>query len=545
MRQQPSLHRWHMTAAHFARFVISNVRGHWHLALVIFIALTMYLLFPLQLQSVEPYNYAAAIEGYSKDSVGFALAQDNWLPDFGRYHPNHPIGHALAGWAYDWLRIPALTWMRFMNTSASLVATIFFYVILLRIQFSQSTAAVTVALFLTTYCGMFAVFSGEWHMPAIALSLAGIWQVIVYVEEGTRRHLNHSALLLGIAACHHLGAFFLMVPIGVILLLVRPIKERWREIFSAGLLIFVMLLLVYVIIPIMLFRFQSIDDYLRTLLVYKYLPHIRYEGFDWIMVAARTFLQSIVFTPLPPKKVEWYAGSVLLFFLLGLLRFSRSGLPRYVKAIFLLIPGLFLFSYVALSARPDALLGWIFLLPFICLVIVKTIADLHPRAMLFLAVMPVFLLGWNLVFAIIPNSLQKRENIFFFKLPPGTPSTIPLAFVENTPVFTDPEIWYAGSEMGFRNQMHFFPCCGENNYYARLKRWIRENPGFALVSDGNETNMENLLRSEGLQYVRWLDRRTKWPLSLVPSTLYVQHIASRWNEKKLTIWVPEDLLRYR
>ena len=545
MLQQSSPRGFLLLCSHYAGLAISIIRNHQFLTLVLFIALALYLLFPLKLQSVEPYNYAAAIERYSKDSVGFSLAQGKYLPDFGRYHPNHPLGHVLAGWAYDWLKIPALTWIRFMNTIASLFAAVFFYAMLLRLRFSKVVSATTVALFLATYCGLFTVFSGEWHMPAVALSLAGIWQAFIYVEEGTKRHLYRTALLLGIGACYHLGAFYFLIPIGIVLLFVRPIKERWREFFTAGLMVFLILLFVYIIIPFILFRFQSADDFLRTLLIYKYLPRIHYEGFTWILVALRTILQSVLFTPAPPKGVEFYAGLYLLIIIFSLWRFYRTDIPRYVKAIILLIPGLWLLPYLAFAARPDALLGWLYLLPFICLVIVKSFADLHPRAIHFLKILPVLVLSWNMIFMILPNSLQKRENIFFFNLPPSAPSNIPLAFVENTPVFTDPEIWYAGSELGFRNQMHFFPCCGENNYYSRLKHWIRENPGFALVSDGREPVLENLLRSEGLQYVRWIDRRARWPLALIPSTLYVQHIASPWNEKKLTVWVPESLLRYR
>ncbi|AFM12267.1 hypothetical protein [Turneriella parva] len=527
-----------------AKLVISVVRDHRHLTIVLAIVLALYLAFPLQLQSIEPYNYAAAIERYYKDSIGFSLAQGENLPDFGRYHPNHPLGHVLAGWAYDWLHIPAMAWMRFMNMTASLVGSLFFYLILLQLRFSRGLSATTVALFLSTYCGLFTIFSGEWHMPALALSLGGVWQAFTYVVEGRKRNLYAAALLMAFGASYHLGASYFMIPVGIVLLFVRPIHERWREILIAGLLIFIILLLVYFVIPFILFGFRSAEEFLRTFLIYKYLPITRYEGFVWLSVAARTLLQSVIFTPAGFKGTELYAGLLILIICLAFSRFYRAQIQRHLKAIILLMPGPWIALYVAFSARPDALLGWLFLLPFFILVAVKAIADLHRRAKTYLSFIPGCLLICNLVFALLPNSLQRRDNIFFFGLPPAAPTSVPVAFVENSPVFTDPEIWFAGSELGFRNQMHFFPCCGENNYFSRLKNWTRKNPGFVLVSDGNEFGLENLLRSEGLHYVRWIDRRAKWPLDLVPSTLYVQHIASPWNEKKLIIWVPENLVRY-
>lgn len=516
----------------------SIIRNHLHLLVVLIGALLLYVFLPLQRQSIEPYHYAAGIEQYYRISMGFSLAQGDFLPDFGRYHPNHPLGHVIAGWAYDWLKIPALAWMRFINTAAVFFMAVFFYLMLLHLRFSNKLAAVTVGLFLSTYCGMLAVFSGEWHMPAMALSFAGFWQIFLYIDEGEKRQLYRAALLFAIGSSYHLAVFFYLFPIGVVLLFVRPLKDRWRELFIAGLIIVLLLFVVYIAIPFYLFKFKSMHDFHRTLFVYKYLTHIRYSGLDWLQIAGRTIFHTVFYTPAQLKHVAVYVAFVFLVLMLAMWRYFRSTLNGPIKALILLTPVWWIFAHWLFEARPDALLGWLLILPFICLIIVKAFADLHRLAIIGVAGLTVLLLSWNLALAILPNSLSKRENIFYFSLPPGTAPNTPIAFVTGQLLFMEAEIWYAGSELGYRNQKHFMPCCGENDYYSRLKRWAKEHPGFVLVADDRHEVLENFLQAQGLHYRRWSDRQSDWPSSLIHSTLYVQHLIPKTYRRRLTIWIP-------
>jgi hypothetical protein len=524
--------------------VVQLMRDHLLLIIVVLVSFAIYLFLPLQRQSTEPYKYAAGIEQYYVISMGFSLAQGDYLPDFGRYHPNHPLGHVIAGWAYDWLKIPALTWMRFINTVAAFFSAIFFYLMLLRLRFSNSLAALTVGSFLASYFGLFAVLSGEWHLPAMALSFAGFWQTIPYIERGERKYLFRATLCFGLGSCYHLSAVFYLIPIGSVLLFVRPLRDRWRELFTAGGIILLLLLVVYVAIPFHLFKFHSMHDFYRTFFVYKYITHLQYSGFDWLIVAARALLHTILYTPAQLKGTNFYAAFLILAIIFGTWRFFRSTVITPIK-VWVLLELLFaMLEYWLLGARPDALLGWLLLLPFICLVTIKAFAELHRRAIIGVGLVIVLLLCWNLVLAILPNSLSKRENIFYFSLPPRTASTTPIGFVINHVLFMEAEIWYAGSELGYRNQQHFMPCCGENDYYSRLKRWAKEHPGFVLVADGRHEAIENFFQAQGLRYKRWSDRKADWPSSLIPSTLYVQHVVPKIYPRQLTIWVPEELLLY-
>ncbi len=523
--------------------MISAVRENLGLTLVLFGALCFYLCFPLQFQAPEPYNYATAIEGYFRNSVGFELAQGQMLPDFGRYHPNHPLGHLLAGWAFDWLKVPALSWMRFANILGALLAGLFLYQISRHFQFAKNISALAVALFLSTHIGMFTVLSGEWHIPAIALSLAGIGQIFSYIDAGEVKYLRRGSLLFAVASCYHLWAIFYLIPIGMVLLFVRPIKKSWRELLSVGLMIFLLLFVVYVIVPFVLFRFRSSEEFLRTFLVYKYLNHVRYDGVEWLIMTARAILHTFMYTPV---RFQGTDSVVVLFFIAQAFtfwKFYKSERPAPKKAIIMLIPIWWPIMQLVTGARPDGLLGWLFAWPFVSLIIIKAISDLHRRAKYFCAGLTVFVFSFNFAFAYYPNSQSKSENVFYFNLPQQIPATTPVAFVISQPLLMMGEIWYAGSKLGYRNQMHFMPCCGENNYLGHLKRWANDHPGFVLVTDGRQEALENFIRGQGLNYELWSDRQGDWPSSLIQTTLYIQHKAPNFYPKRLTIWVPENRRR--
>ncbi|MBN8221239.1 MAG: hypothetical protein J0L53_09960, partial [Spirochaetes bacterium] len=444
--------------------MVELMRNHLHLLIVLIIASAIYALFPLKLQSFEPYQYAAAIEQYYRNSMGFSLAQGDYLPDFGRYHPNHPLGHVLAGWAFDWLKIPALTWIKGVNTVAAFFAAIFYYLMLLRLRFSNALAAITVGALLASYFGLFAVLSGEWHLPAMALSFAGFWQIIPYMEQGEKKYLYRASVYFGIASCYHLSAFFYLMTLGLVLLFARPIRERWRELFTGGGFILLLLLIVYVAIPFYLFQFHSMNDFFRTFFIYKHITFTQYSGFDWLVLTGRAILHTAFYTPAQLKGANIYAAFFFILITFGLWRFFRSKVIGPVKVWVLLTHLFSFFGYWLFESRPDALLGWFFLLPFIWLVTLKAFSELHRWAIVGIGGVVVLMLGWNLVLGILPNSLSKRENIFYFNLPAKTPPSTPVAFVISSLLFMEAEIWHAGSELGYRNQKHFMPCCGENDY---------------------------------------------------------------------------------
>lgn len=507
--------------------------------ILIFFAV-LYIAIPLQLQAMEPYAYAAAIEKYYSLSATFAIAQGEYLPDFSRYHPNHPLGHILAGVAFDSLRVPALYFLRCVNILSALAAGFFLYLISRQIRLSSSGAGLVSGLFLGTHAGLLSVFSGEWHIPAIALSLAGLWQAICHMQNGSRRSLYLTSLLFAMAVCYHMAALSIVVPVAVVIFFLHPLRGRWRALLIAGSIGSTLICLMYFVLPFFIFRFESISNFLGTFLIYKHLSHVRYAGIDWVTVAGQTAFNAFAITPQKLNYQNIFTGFFFLTVALSMWQFFRSHIQISLRILVLAILIWWPVAQALFDARADGMNGWIFLLPFLCLIIIKGICGLHTHAIRFAALLAALVFTWNTAQAILPNSFYKQNDIFLFDLPQNIPKTTPIAFVLSNPVLTMSDIWYAGSRLGYRNQADFFPCCGEADYVFRLRRWLRANPGAIIVSDGIPEATEVLLFRERLNYVRWRDRSVSWPATLLPATIFVRREPDYRYYKRMTIWLPAE-----
>ncbi|MBX3720274.1 MAG: hypothetical protein KF713_00410 [Turneriella sp.] len=523
--------------------MLQTIRNHGFLSTVLAIAAAFYIIFPLQLQSMEAYSYAAGIEKYYNLSSTFALAQGQHLPDFGRYHLNHPLGHVLAGLAFDALKIPAHHWMRFTNIISALAAALFLYLFSLRLRLSKNVSTLACALFLATHAALLAVFSGEWHMPSLALSLAGAWQILLYWQENKTRNLNIAALLLCIAVCYHTAALSFSVCLSVALILTR--WKNLRKILTAGAVAGAIIIIVYFVLPFFILRFESFSDFWRTFFIYKYLTHVRYGAFDWFLVAIQTLFHSFFFIPATLPVMNWFAIPFFIAMIAACWRFFRSHADLPVKLFFIFMLVGWPAALAIVGTRANGLNGLIFMLPLICVIVAQALHDLHRRAILIGFTLPVILVTWNFYHLILPNHLHNRDDIFLFKPPRQIPATTPVAFIAGELVLTIGEIWHAGSELDFRNQAVFYPCCGEDSYLFRLRRWLRANPGAVIVSDAAPELIERFLQGEGLQYVRWLDRQVNWPASLIPATLYFKRDPDYQYHKRLIIWLPPEKVPLR
>lgn len=491
---------------------------------------------------MEAYAYAASIEKYYSLSSTFALAQGKTLPDFGRYHPNHPLGHLLTGFAFDFLKIPALGFMRFINIAGALCAGFFLYLVSLQLRLTRNAAAIAAAFFLASHAGLLAVLSGEWHMPPTALGLAALWQAIKYIENGLNAHLRMTALLLSIGVCYNISAAAFAIPIAGVLCFVRPLRERWRELALAGFIGAFPICVVYFVIPPVLFGFRSLEDFLRTFLIYTHLKHVRYTFFAWPVMAIRALFNAFVTSPVD---LTIHLICVGLFFSTILTvgwKFSRSGLERPVKILLIAIPAWWFLAQWIVGARAEGINAWLTPLPILCLIIIKVFSEFRKWHIFFMASLPLLTLTWNLWCLVIPNSLYDSNQIFLFNPPQNISKATPVAFVVGNLVVTMPEIWRAGSELGFRNQELFYPCCGEDNYQIRLKKWLRTHPDAIIVSDFAPEWTESLLRANNFHHLRWSNRQESWPVKLLPATLFVVHEPGYRYRKSLTVWLPPDQL---
>lgn len=514
------------------------VRDHKQLILVLGGALVLFVAFPFQLQSMEAYSYAAGIEKYYNIANTFALSQGEYLPDFGRYHPNHPLGHVLAAFAYDWLKIPALNWMRFTNIVSTLAAALFVYLLALQARLGKGTAITATTLFLVTHSALFAVFSGEWHMPALALSLAGTWKVLFFALNGTRKELYRGALLLCIAVCYHTAALSYSVCLIVLLAFVR--KDQWRQLLIVYAAALSVIILVYFVIPFFVLHFEKPSDFLRTFFMYAHLEHTRFSGLAWLVAVTQTLFHCFIFLPATIPLMKWLAIPFFLGIGIACWRFFRSNVDIPIKVFFVFMLFGWPTALAIVGSRANAINGWISMLPLLCLVAALALYNPNKRLVIMAAIVPVCLLAWNFYHLTLPNHFYKREDVYLFKLPENMPKSTPIVFIVNELVVTINEIWYAGSELDYRNQNVFYPCCGEESYLFRLRRWLRANPGAVIFSDGAPEIIETFLQRERLNYVRWLDRRVTWPASLLPATLYFIRDPGYQYQKRLIAWLPAD-----
>ncbi|AFM12264.1 hypothetical protein [Turneriella parva] len=518
--------------------MILIVRDHRHLILVLAVALVLFVAFPFQLQSMEAYSYAAAIEKYYNLSTTFALAQGEYLPDFGRYHPNHPLGHVLAGIAFDWFKVPALSWIRFTNIFSTLAAAVFVYLLALQMRFSKGVSNAATALFLTTHSSLLAVFSGEWHMPSLALSLAGTWQVFAFALSGTKRRLYVGAFLLCVAVCYHTAALSYSVCLVVLLGFVR--KNEWRHLLlvCAGALFVIGI--VYFVVPFFVLQIEHPSDFLRTFFIYAHLDYERFGGFTWLWAAMQTIFHGFIFIPATIPVMNWFAVPFFMGIGVAAWRFFYSNVQIPIKIFCLFMLFGWPIALAIAGTRANAIYSWIFLSPLLCLLVAFTLRKLHAGLMTLAWILAIFLITWNFSQLVMPNHFYKRENVHLFKLPETMPKTKPVVFVVNDPVLTVGEIWYAGSELNYRNQNIFYPCCGEDSYLFRLRRWLTANPEAIVVSDGSPEQIEEFFNFQKLSYVRWLDQHVTWPAALLPATLYFIREPEYKYHKRLIIWLPQS-----
>jgi hypothetical protein len=512
------------------------LQNHVYLWIILGISAIIHIFFPLTLQALEPYAYAAGIEGYYDFSSLFSLAAGKQFPDFARYHPNHPLGQTLAGLAYDLFHIPVLAWMQGINTLAGLSAGYFLYRFALSLRLTIWQATLAVALFTATHCYSLATLSGEWHMPAVALNLAGMWRLAIYLEREKSQHLFEAACLLPLAVSYHLNAFFILLPVGTMLLLARPRHKSSLILLAAATLSFSIIVIVYLVVPLILFEIPSFSEFLDFFFVYKELNAPPYSGLTWISISLQTFLHGFIFIypgmPFLPVLVPFIL--VLLFFaLMGLLQTNVSLAWRWLLAF---IPAYWFIGHAFFGVRPDALNGWLFAFPYLSVVLVAGICQFHRILLPVLGVLVGIAFVWNIFQWRLPNYLQSPQEVFLFYPPELLSTDTPLAFVVYTPPLSFPEIWHAGSVLGFRNQQAYFPCCRDRDFKTRLTDWTSKNPNGIIISDGKFGEIEQFLYSINWKIQRLTDRTARWSADLTPSTVYIPLSKPLRLRKRIVSW---------
>jgi len=525
----------------FGSGCITKFRKHWVILFVLLGASVIYFKLPLRLQAMEPYAYAAAIEGYYDLSQSFSVAQGYPLPNFSRYHPNHPLGHALLGAVYDLFSVPALEGMFFLNMVSILISAVFLYLLCLYFNFKPLAAALTSALFLSSYVSLFAVFSGEFHAPALALAMGGVWQACVFIDTWKKKALWYATLFFTCASVYHLDALFLTILMGFFVLYYVLKEKQFHAVIFPFLFFIISLIIFYIVIPVYIFKLHSVDDFFKYFFIYVHKDAPQFSIFAWLWAMHRTMLDAVVFV-IPITEIVLKATVAFwLFFLWKAIDFWKNAVrvKSAKMATFIFTAGVL--AYAILGVRPDGLLGWLYLIPFLFIFVSNSTRNANAWSLSLRLVVVLAILSWNILFAIWPNSIQRDSDRFFFDLPREISKDVPIAFViGGDPVLMHSEAWYAGSKRGYRNQTFFLPAYGEYNFPQNLDRWLKEYPKGVVVTDKYQANLEQLLLRHKQVRTRWLDRAAQWPEQAVPITLNVERGRNFFYNKRLTVWIPKE-----
>lgn len=532
-----------MNTVHLRNYLFSGfyatkalIREHFIIMSMLLLVSGYFFAFSVRLQALEPYAYAAGIEGYYDFSRLFALAAGKALPDFGRYHPNHPLGQALAGVVFDRFGISVLTWMYAINVVSALCAGYLIYVLCISLKLGKFKANLSAAIFFSTHFVALASLSGEWHMPAVALNIAGMHRLVCFFMHNKRRYLYQASILMVIGGCYHINAAFVLMYVGVVLLFVRPLWKYPVEMLTAFTIVSVPVIFVYLLIPMKLYNLTTGTKFLDFFLAYSKLNPTPYEGIGWILMAFKTLFHGFIFIF---PGLQYLPIFVLVFSLIMvsvMVSFARSQILAPIRWLFLFLAVGWLLGPRLINSRPDALNGWLFILPYLSIMIVVGACNISKHLRIPLAIIAVMFFTWNFLHWTLPNHEKRSDEVFLLSAPALQDPKIPIGFVIYLPPFSFPEIWHAGSVLNLRFQETFFPCCGERGFNRRLLNWLHDNPKAIVVTDDHFEELEAFLNAKGLRPNRIVDRTADWPANLTPATVYIPLQAPLRLHKRIVAW---------
>jgi hypothetical protein len=245
-------------------------------ALVVFVSLVWF-----RVHSWEAYMYASSHEGFFNLTDLFSSVQGGIpLPDISRYHPYHPLFHAVVTTIWDAVVVigrplgatpSALTVAAVVNKVAALAVAVLAYRILSALLQDRWSATVAVGGMVFTKAFLFGAFSGDAHVVSLAFFLGTVALVLPPTSrtDDERPRMLLAAVLFSIGAAFNLAIFFYgLVPLAVLM-----VARRWTAATIAVVVSGVLLFFVYVAVPVMLFDIDDLAGYERLFGIYSYLAH--------------------------------------------------------------------------------------------------------------------------------------------------------------------------------------------------------------------------------------------------------------------------------
>jgi hypothetical protein len=233
----------------------------------------------VDVHSWESYLYAASAEGFVQLAQLFAEPGGRALPDISRFHPYHPLFHAVGAALFTVFGKPfgisALTLTVAINKVAAVVVLVVGFRLLRRTGLSASASLVALGFVASTKAFLFGAFSAEAHMVSLAFLLAVVertWSAragppVVRWVAALGQALVPSVLFVLGAAFNVAVVFYGILPFALLLT-----RRRFAEAAAALVLSGAFLGLIFVVVPVVLFDLSSMEDYRRLVALYADLP---------------------------------------------------------------------------------------------------------------------------------------------------------------------------------------------------------------------------------------------------------------------------------
>lgn len=499
-------------------------KRNFRMIIAILCAYTLLLVFfPLGMQAMEPYAYAAAAEGYYNLTATFALFQpETQLPDISAYHPNHPLGHLLPAFAFKAWGVDALTFARVRNAISALVFLLFFY--LSAGFFVRRLAVKAAATLLTMFAYVFwnSALSGEVHMPALALNMVTVFFLLSYFKDARPHLLWLAAGFHILAGASHLTSVFLLPPAGIALIVHSHRREKWRLYLSLTVFILAGYAFFYVLLLIKILNIDSFEVYGKTFFIYNPILTKTYGSFEWWQITGKSLLEAFA-----PAATAWgLVVSVLLVILsvAGYAKLIRAKIARPQKVLLFGWPLFQIVIQIIVRGRPEGLNFWLFLTPPLFLATLFSLRSLavFGRTRLFLIGAVAIVFAVNFFAGIFPLSRLRQDQYLLTRPHTEFAEKLPAAFVVDQPVLTFSEIWAAGSRYGLRSQAHFFPCCGEAHYAGRLRQWAKDKGRFLVFRDHDPADIVSMLAAEKIYCHTLQDFSAELMPQWIPVSVYIE-----------------------
>lgn len=505
-------------------------------------------LFPMHLQSVESYAYAAAIDGYYDLSTTFSVGQPGIrLPDFGRYHPNHPLSHLIGGVLRDFAHISGLTTFRFLNALGALFSLFYLYRAARLLWASEAVSLAVVAMLAFSHAFWSGAQSGEVHLPSVAFQTGALFYLLRFLLTAApdrNRNLLKAAAFFSLAVAFHLYSLFAVIAAAVALLTDSVSKERWKLYMTVAAIVFLGFIGTYLLGVMIALRIESVHQYFGTMLMYTHLTQTRYTGAEWYGIVFQTAAHAVV------------SGANSLKLVLGLLILAgqvavlNARLHRAVAVLLASWPlGYFLLN-VVISGRADGINGWLFSLPVVSLAsgALFILFIRRRETKVYILLIPALLAVSNFVLSILPASrLAERDYIYA-----GDPAKMlaqagygnrvkpgqAIAYVVSDPVLTMAEVWHTGSVHGYSNLQVFVMCCGIEDTEQKLSSWLSRNDGALVISDDLGDRVGKILSKQSRPYLLGAENRGELLPELVPSSIYFTRPAGYHIRKRISVYIP-------